>query len=112
MSHGLNASLLFNRKTDTSVAPLDKYASTSLNVDNFGPSLDIIFIIFHTTIKEIKSETTINQVDRDFLNIQTPVLGNLQVYKPELVHLLRRKGPYWTQVACLQNTHGHPCRPV
>lgn len=109
MNLGLNVNLLFNRKTDTSAAPLDKYTFTSPNVDNFGPSLDIIF---HTTIKEIKSETTISQVDRDFLNIQIPVLGNLQIYKPELIYLLRRTGPYWTQVACLQNTHGHPCRPV
>lgn len=112
MNLGLNVNLLFNRKTDTSAAPLDKYTFTLLNVDNFGSSLDIIFIIFHTTIKEIKSETIISQVDRDFLNIQIPVLGNLQIYKPELIYLLRRTGPYWTQVACLQNTHGHPCRPV
>lgn len=112
MNLGLNVNLLFNRKTDTSAAPLDKYTFTLLNVDNFGPSLDIIFIIFHTTIKEIKSETIISQVDRDFLNIQIPVLGNLQIYKPELIYLLRRTGQYWTQVACLQNTHGHPCRPV
>lgn len=69
MNFGLNVNLLFNRKIDIFVVFLDKYIFILLNVDNFGFFLDIIFIIFYITIKEIKSEIIINQVDRDFLNI-------------------------------------------